>query len=147
MKHLMLDVVTEERIRVRYGETDAMGHAYYGNYLLFFEQARGAWCRERGFSYGELEAMGYFLPVVEAHLRYKGSAVYDDVINVKVRVTEVKRAAVRWDYDVVNETTGQTITEGYTWHVLIGAEKKAMTIPDDVMAMMMRDPVTTPTAV
>ena len=27
---------TEERIRVRYGETDQMGHAYYGNYFLWF---------------------------------------------------------------------------------------------------------------
>jgi len=143
----MLDVVTEARIRVRYGETDAMGHVYYGNYLLFFEQARGKWCRDRGFSYADLEAMGYFLPVVEAHLRYKGSAAYDEVINVKARMTEVKRAAIRWDYEVVNETTGQIITEGYTWHVLIGVEKKAISVPENVLEMMMRDPVTTPTAV
>lgn len=33
--------VSVERIRVRYGETDQMGHAYYGNYMLWFEQAHG----------------------------------------------------------------------------------------------------------
>ena len=28
------------RLRVRYGETDAMGVAYYANYLTWFEVAR-----------------------------------------------------------------------------------------------------------
>ena len=54
----MLDVVSEERIRVRYGDTDQMGHAYYANYLFWFEQARGAWCRDRGFTYKSLEERG-----------------------------------------------------------------------------------------
>lgn len=27
-------------IRVRYGETDQMGHAYYASYLFWFEVAR-----------------------------------------------------------------------------------------------------------
>src|SRR5205085_9661285 len=67
----MLKTVTEEQIRVRYGETDQMGHAYYANYLYWFEQARGAWCRDRGFNYTDLEAIGYMLPVVEVYARYK----------------------------------------------------------------------------
>ena len=69
---------TAERIRIRYGETDQMGHAYYANYLYWFEQARGAWCRARGFTYKSLEAKGYFLPVVEVHVRYRGEVRYDD---------------------------------------------------------------------
>ena len=60
-------IATEELIRVRYGETDQMGHAYYANYFLWFEQARGAWCRDRGFTYKGLEEQGVMLPVVEAH--------------------------------------------------------------------------------
>jgi acyl-CoA thioester hydrolase len=111
--------VTEERIRVRYGETDQMGHAYYANYLYWFEQARGAWCRDRGFTYKGLEEQGVLLPVVEAHVRYKGEVGYDDCVVVRVWVSEIKRAAMRFDYQVLNETTGQLTTEGYTWHVVM----------------------------
>lgn len=32
--------------RVSYGETDAMGVVYYGNYLHWFEQARSHFIRE-----------------------------------------------------------------------------------------------------
>ena len=68
----MIGRVTEEKIRVRYAETDQMGHAYYANYLIWFEQARSAYFRERGLTYREVEARGFKFPVVESWARYKG---------------------------------------------------------------------------
>jgi len=132
--------ITEERIRVRYGETDQMGHAYYANYLFWFEQARGAWCRARGFTYREMEGMGYFLPVVEVHARYRGEVQYDDLILVKVWMSEMKRSAMRFDYEVFNETKGKVTTEGYTWHVLMGTQRKAVSIPAEVRELLERIP-------
>lgn len=123
---------------MRYGETDQMGHAYYANYLYWFEQARGAWCRARGFSYKSLEEMGYMLPVVEAHVRYKGEVRYDDVVTVRVWLEEIKRAALHFKYEVVNEE-GKVVTEGYTWHVLMGRERKAVSIPPAVREMLERE--------
>lgn len=136
----MLNTVTEEPIRVRYGETDTMGHAYYANYLLWFEQARGAWCRARGFTYRQMESMGYYLPVVEVFARYRDEIVYDDLIVVRVRVSEVKRAAVRFDYVIVNQDTGKVCTEGHTWHVLMGEERRAISIPQDLLDLWNREP-------
>jgi acyl-CoA thioester hydrolase len=133
-------IITEERIRVRYGETDQMGHAYYGNYLLWMEQARGQWCRDRGFTYAQLEEHGFFLPVVEVHARYKGEVRYDDWVIVKIWVSEIKRAAIRFDYQFVSERTGAVTTEGYTWHVLMGSARKAVSIPPFVREWLDRDP-------
>jgi acyl-CoA thioester hydrolase len=136
----MLNQVTEEPVRVRYGETDQMGHAYYGNYLLWFEQARGGWCRDRGFTYKSLEEMGYKLPVVEVHARYKDSVKYDDLIIVRIKLTEIKRSALRFDYEVLNTESGKVATQGYTWHVLIGPEGKAVSVPPHVLELLLRDP-------
>ena len=136
----MTGTPTEERIRVRYGETDMMGHAYYGNYMLWFEQARGAWCRARGFTYKSLEESGYKLPVVEVWSRYRGEVKYDDDIVVRVRLTEVRRAALKFEYVVFNETTSKLTTEGYTWHVLTGSELKSVTVPPDVRELLEREP-------
>lgn len=137
--------MTEERIRIRYGETDQMGHAYYANYFYWFEQARGTWCRERGFSYREMEAKGYMIPVVEAHANYKGEVFYDDWIRVRVWVSEIKRASMRFDYEIINESTGKVTTTGYTWHVLIGQEHKAVTMPTEIREWLTRDPREHPT--
>ena len=131
---------TVERIRIRYGETDQMGHAYYANYLFWFEQARGAWCRDRGFTYKQFEEQGVFLPVVEVHIRYKGEVKYDDWIEVRVWVSETKRAAVKFEYEIVNESTGKVCTEGYTWHVFMGTERKAISIPENIKTLLGRNP-------
>ncbi len=131
---------TVERIRVRYGETDQMGHAYYANYLYWFEQARGTWCRDRGFTYKQFEEQGVFLPVVEAHVRYKGEVHYDDWIEVRIWATETKRAAIKFEYQVFNETSGKVTTEGYTWHVFMGTERKAISIPANIKGLLERNP-------
>ncbi|HXH59720.1 MAG TPA: thioesterase family protein [Fimbriimonadaceae bacterium] len=137
----MLNAVTEERIRVRYGETDQMGHAYYSNYLLWYEQARGAWCRDRGFTYKSMEAQGYKIPAVEVWSRYKGEVKYDDTIVVRVSLTEIKRSAFKFEYQIINETTGQECTSGYTWHVLAAGDPiKAISIPAEVRELLERDP-------
>lgn len=135
---------TIETIRVRYGETDMMGHAYYANYLLWFEQARGAWCRARGFHYRNLEEMGYFLPVVEVHSRYKGEVKYDDLIEISVTVSEIKRAAIRFDYVIRRRGAPAILTEGYTWHVLMDGTRKAVTIPPAIREMLDREPIASP---
>ncbi len=136
----MLNHITEERIRVRYGETDQMGHAYYANYLFWFEQARGAWCRARGFSYRDMEAMGYFLPVVEAHAEYRGEVLFDDVIVVRVWATETRRASIRFEYAIANERTGRQTTTGHTWHVVMSKERRAVSIPPEVRALFEAEP-------
>jgi len=136
----MTPIITEERIRVRYGETDQMGHAYYANYLFWFEQARGAWCRARGWTYKQMEEMGYKIPVVEAHVEYKGEVLYDDLVIVKVWVSELRRASMRFDYEIINTSNGKIATIGYTWHVLIGANRKAVTMPAEIREWLTRDP-------
>jgi acyl-CoA thioester hydrolase len=136
----MIGAITEERIRVRYGETDQMGHAYYANYLYWFEQARGAWCRALGFPYKQMEEHGYFLPVVEAHLAYRAEVKYDDWILVRIWLAETKRASMKFEYEVFNESTGKVTTTGWTWHVLMGAERKAISIPPQVREWLERDP-------
>lgn len=131
---------TVERIRVRYGETDQMGHAYYGHYALWFEQARAAWCRARGFTYKELEQMGYMLPCVELHIKYRDEIRYDDVIEVHIKVTEIRRAAIKFEYEILNTETGKLCTVGLTWHVMMGGHRKAVTIPPEVRALLERPP-------
>ncbi len=113
-----------------------MGHAYYANYLYWFEVARGDWCRSRGFTYKSLEEQGYFLPVVEAWVRYRGEVRYDDEIVVRIRLAEVRRASLKFEYRIYNSTTQQETTEGYTWHVLMGKQRKAVTIPQEIRRLL-----------
>lgn len=90
-------------IRVRYGETDAMGVVYYGNYALYLEQGRTEWLRDLGYTYKGLEDSGIMLPVVQMKVDYKHSARYDELIRVTTRLKELPTAKITFLYEVHNQ--------------------------------------------
>src|SRR6478609_2976938 len=81
-------IQAETKIRVRYGETDQMGYAYYGIYAQYYEVGRVEAMRLLGFSYKEVEARGILLPVIDFSIQYKKPAYYDDEITVVTRLRE-----------------------------------------------------------
>jgi acyl-CoA thioester hydrolase len=118
------------RIRVRYAETDAMGVAYYGNYLTWFEVGRTDLLRQLGESYREMEKRENLrLPVVEAQCRYHRSAVYDDVVEVRTRASRPSRAQIRFDYELVRAEDGARLASGMTVHVAVGLDGKPCRLP------------------
>jgi acyl-CoA thioester hydrolase len=114
-------------IRVIYGDTDQMGIVYYANYLRFFEVARGALMRERGRSYRDVEALGFAMPVIEAHVRYVRPARYEDVLRVTARVEAVRGASLRFSYDIARDDG--PIAEGWTDHACVGPRGRPIRIP------------------
>jgi acyl-CoA thioester hydrolase len=94
----------ETKIRVRYGETDQMGYAYYGVYAQYYEVGRVEAMRKFGFSYKEVEAKGILMPVTVYTINYKKPAFYDDEITVVTMIKEVpKSTRIVFDYECYNQ--------------------------------------------
>jgi acyl-CoA thioester hydrolase len=90
--------LTRSRLRVRFCETDLMGIVHHSNYLAYFEAGRVEWLRRRGVTYGDWAARGMHLPVVEAGVRYRAPARFDDVITIETRLVELRAASLRFEY-------------------------------------------------
>ncbi len=116
--------------RVRYAETDQMRVAHHARYLEWFELARAEFCRARGVDYNQMEADGYFLPVVEAQCRYLTPAKYDDEITVAVWVTGRTSRAVRFGYVVLRDE--QRLATGATYQMLTGPDGRARAFPEKI---------------
>jgi acyl-CoA thioester hydrolase len=114
------------KTRVRYGETDQMGVAYYGRYLDWFEMGRTELCRAYGKTYKDWEREGIFLPVVEASCRYKSSLYYDDAIGITARVKDITSVSVVFVCRVVREADGKLAAEGWTRHAFVDASGKLL---------------------
>jgi acyl-CoA thioester hydrolase len=123
-------------IRVRYGETDAMGWVYYGNYYLYFEVGRTELIRSVWQSYRSIEDAGFRLPVIESGCRYLRGARYDDVLAIRSRMTFPTRARVRFDYTVTLEANLDVIAEGFTEHCFVSASGKPVAIPAELQRLM-----------
>lgn len=128
--------VVEARTRVIYGDTDQMGVVYYANYFRYFELSRSEFFRSLGGSYVELEKQGFGLPVVEANARYRSPAKYDDVILIEVKLAELKRASMRFEYVVRREANRDELVSGHTVHACIGPEGKPTGLPPEVMRLL-----------
>ncbi len=125
---------TKLPIRVIFGDTDQMGVVYYGNYLRYFEASRGHFIRERGGSYKDFESLGYALPVIEAHVKYKKPARYDDVIEVEPTLAEVAYASLKFTYRVTRG--GDLLAEGFTVHACIDRHGRPARFPPEVKRLL-----------
>jgi len=91
-------------LRVRYGDTDQMGWAYYGQYMRWFEIGRAEMMRSLGRSYALVEREdGVLLPVLDARCRYFHGARYDERITIETGVLDQGRATIRFGYRVLGE--------------------------------------------
>jgi len=107
---------------VRYADTDQMKFVYYGKFFEYFEQGRSDLLRHIGMPYPEIEAMGIYLPVIEAGSKYKKSARYDDLLHIETLLNEMPIARVRIEYRVFRNDEKEPIAEGFTVHSFINAQ-------------------------
>jgi acyl-CoA thioester hydrolase len=125
------------QIRVIFGDTDQMGVVYYANYLRFFESARADYWRSLGRTYKDLEDAQVAMPVIEAHCNYKKPARYEDLLEVDIRVGELRTASMRFDYVV--HRGADILAEGYTRHAIIGPNGRPRAIPQFMKDLVERD--------
>ncbi len=105
-------------LRVRYSETDQMGTFYNSRALEWFECGRTELLRSIGLPYAEMETRGVLLPLVEAHVAFRGRARYDDLLRVTTAVAVSGKARVRFDVTIVHEADGRPVADGHTVHAV-----------------------------
>ena len=128
--------VTTE-IRVRYAETDQMGVAYYSNYLVWFEVGRSEACRDRGFSYAEMEAdTQAYLAVAEARCRYHSPARYDEVLQVRTAIESLRSRTVNFRYEIVRKNGGVLVATGSTTHIVLDRNGRPKTLPEKYASLL-----------
>lgn len=122
---------SQTKIRVRYGETDRMGYAYYGIYAQYYEVGRVDAMRAIGFSYREVEEKGIMMPVIDFSISYRKPAFYDEEVTV---VTTIKErpgpVRLRFDYECYNEKN-ELLNTGHVTLVSVDSKTgKTCRLPD-----------------
>lgn len=120
------------RIRVRYAETDKMGVVYHSNHFVWFEVARTDLLRRAGWTYREMEAEGFGLPVIEAHCEYRQPARYDDELDVLASGQLLSAVRVRFDYAIVRPADEAIIAIGHTVHAALDRSGRPCRLPSRV---------------
>lgn len=122
-------VLGTTRVRVRYAETDQMRVVYHANYLVWFEIGRVELMRQNGLEYSEMETEGCGIAVVEARVRYKAPARYDDQLVIETRLAKVRGALIQFAYRILREADKAILCEGETTHIVVGRDMKRRNMP------------------
>ena len=88
-------------IRVYYEDTDLAGVVYYANYLRFIERGRTEALRDLGIDQAALKRdRGLVFVVSRLTIDYLAPAVFDDLLEVRTRITRLRGASLEMAQEV-----------------------------------------------
>jgi acyl-CoA thioester hydrolase len=123
------------RLRVRYGECDPQGVVYFARYSDYVDIGMTELWRERIGPYGDMVDAGSDMVVAELQLRYRASAVFDDLLDIVIGVDRLGETSLTCAWRIERE--GDVLVEGTIRQVCIDpATKSKKPLPADVRAAL-----------
>jgi acyl-CoA thioester hydrolase len=123
------------RLRVRYGECDPQGVVFFANYPAYLDVAMTELWRERIGPYDGLVQSGADMVVGELQVRYRGSATFDDELDVVIDVQALGETSMTCGWRV--ERDGDVLVDGMIRQVCVDtATKRKRSLPDDVRSAL-----------
>jgi acyl-CoA thioester hydrolase len=126
-------------LRVRWAECDAQGIVFNVNYFLYFDVAMTEWLRAVGVR--GIKTMDFF--TVHAEADYKGSAKFDDMLDVGARCAKLGRTSMIIETAIYRG--GDLLTTGRLVYVHADAKTQEKSpLPEDFVAMVLAYEKTAP---
>jgi acyl-CoA thioester hydrolase len=120
-------------LKVRYADTDAQGHVFFGNYFTFMDEAAGGYLRGIGFSWNKLSELGLDIFYVDASCQFKGSASFDDMLEIDARMERIGNASFTIECAIYQQDSGKLIAKGQITAVVVNpATRQPQRVPDEL---------------
>jgi acyl-CoA thioester hydrolase len=118
------------QIRVIYADTDAMGVVYHTNYLRWFEIGRTELLRDMGISHETMRGQPFFLPLTRVYCHYLSPAGIDQLLTIETDIVYLKRASIKFHYEIWDEGRELKRVEGYSVHACTDREGRIVRLPE-----------------
>ena len=118
--------------RVGFSDTDAQGIVYYGRYLPYFDLARVEYHRNLGLLGMDIGEEGEEFVMRAVTIDYLAPAVFDDLIEVYVRMSRIGRTSATYELAAYRERDDLLLVTATQTLVLVDLdERKACEIPNE----------------
>lgn len=121
--------------RVTYSECTLGNHVYYARYLDYLEEARGEFFRSLGRTLIQWQEAEVLFPVLEARIRYKAAARYDDWVLVDLWLDVLEGVRIGFSYRL-GSPDGRLFAEASTLHVCASLREKPRRPPPELIALL-----------
>jgi acyl-CoA thioester hydrolase len=121
------------RTRVGFSDTDAQGIVYYGRYFPYIDLARVEYLRMLGLLGMEIGERGVEFVMRAGTIEYHAPAVFDDELEVFVRIARVGRTSLTYEFAVYRAQDDLLMVTGTQTLVLVDLdERKPCEIPQEL---------------
>lgn len=126
------------RTRLAWVDTDAAKIAHFTAYLKYVERAEEELYNSLGLNYAKISSeYNASFPKVEVHCRYLSPCRFNDLLEIILRVAEIKEKSVKTQFSIHNLTTTKLSVEGYITSVTASpAVDSAVSLPKEFVAKM-----------
>ncbi len=125
-------------LKVRYVETDAQGHVFFGNYFTYFDVALTEYMAGLGFTYADMLASGVDMYYVDARCQYKGRAFFDDWLHVNARIARFGNTSFSFEFAIVRTEDDKLVANGEISAVTVDMKtRKPIRVPEALRRAVM----------
>lgn len=124
-------------IRVRFGETDPYGVAYFAAILDYFKRGLDEFLRARGLSPDEVfrnRKRNIGFPVVATQCRYRSPVRFDDLLTLRARLVRIEEKGATFGFSLFRTVAGKDVlaAEGKISCRAIDGSWKSIPVPRDL---------------
>lgn len=113
--------VAEVTMEIPFHDVDSYRVVWHGNYARYFEIARCRLLDQLNISYPQMEAMGFFFPVIEMKAKYLKSLSFGQKITITARLLEWRHKLII-KYFICDANSGDLLTKGQTSQVAVSRD-------------------------
>ncbi|MBI5653649.1 MAG: acyl-CoA thioesterase [Chloroflexi bacterium] len=119
------------QLRVRFAETDLQGHVFFGNYLIYFDEALTQYQHAIGVTFQDLLNAGVDMFYIRSECEYKSRAFFEDVLNVHARVGSIGNSSITFEFAAIKAHNDELVATGKIVAVIIDPQtKKPTRVPE-----------------
>lgn len=107
----------ETYTRVRWGECDGQGHAYYGSYIPWFDLGRESFALAVGVDF-----WNYVITTTDFRVRFHSPAYYLDDLSIRTWAS-TPTARLDCHYEIYRQRDNALLTEGRSSHALVDPKR------------------------
>lgn len=129
-----------DTVRVRYSDTDAQGHLYFANYLVYADEVAGYYMEHLGLSAMNPQQAPCFIFTVNVRCEYLGECRAFDTVRVCVGYSRLGRSSADMAFEIYSEDSTAALARGSITQVFTDKSTRLSTpIPAAFRAAIIAD--------
>ena len=115
---------------VRFSDTDAQGHLYFANYLVYADEVAGFYMEELGLGAMNPQTAPCFIFTVNINCDYLGECRAYETVSVDLGYTRLGRSSAELVFSLQEKDSGRPLARGSLTQVFTDKQsRKAISIP------------------